>query len=90
MAALEPFLYVEVADPVLAWKAGISVRVLGHLIAPGGVDCTENTRSVREAIYRQAEDAIAAAEAAGYALLAYPEIRLHGPEASVELFLKVP
>lgn len=94
MVALEPFLYVEIADPVTGWRQGISVRVRGHVRAPEGVDFSENTRETREALYRQAEDAITAAEAVGYILLAYPEIRIHGSihgsEASVELLFMVP
>ena len=119
-AILEAFMWVEIIDPVTATDHDgqriATLRIVGHVKAPGeaaGLDATKMgaqeivnaaAREVRASLVKQAEDAVAAAQAAGWALSEHPEISVSGrlrfdresgldipvAEASVTLWFRVP
>ena len=87
-------MWVEMIDPMATTGPGGHtvdvIRVTGPVKAPDdvtGLDATKMgaqaivnaaARSVRESLCKQAEDAIAAAEEAGFALTEHPEISVGG------------
>ena len=86
---LEPFLWLQVIDQYEIYgirSVDHVARVEGIVKGPATVADAESSqdlvnglsRPVREAMYRQAEDAIAAALAAGYKLMAHPVIDMGG------------
>jgi hypothetical protein len=119
-AVLEAFIWVSTIDPVKTTghdgRLIDVIRITGPVKAPedaAGLDATkmgaqaiadDAARSVRASLLRQAEDAIAAAQAAGWALNEHPEISIGGrlrrdresgldipvAEATVDLWFRVP
>jgi hypothetical protein len=119
-ALLETYIWVSTIDPVTTTdhdgREIDLLRITGPVKAPEdvvGLDATKMgaqdivngaARSVRESLLRQAEDAIAAALEAGFALNEHPEISITGrlrhdresgldipvAEATVSLWFRVP
>ena len=119
LAVLEPHMQAQVADAVRQWPPDFEaphgrLHVSGILKLPGHESAAPASqdqaavyaaaRKVREALYRQAEDAIAAAQEAGWAICDHPEISVSGQldrdpgtgivtpvtEGRVTLWLRIP